>query len=250
MVTTQSDEKSRVLEVRNVSKTFGATRALRHVEFSIDAGEVFAVLGQNGSGKSTLVKILSGFHEPDPGGEIFFDGEPLPLPVPAGVARERGMGFVYQDLGLVPRRRHRHSRTRGYGCGAATSPTRPEAACCCYLPTDGAGERSWIAGDAGATLAIQDLFRWFPAWSAPAFIVAVLAVVAAASLRGNRPAHRRPPQRPAPRDQDLSHHRGRGDRRLCDPEMSARRVSVGRDHRSGCAGRGKGAATDRGAPDP
>jgi ribose transport system ATP-binding protein len=60
------------------------------------------VLGQNGSGKSTLVKILSGFHEPDPGGEIFFDGEPLPLPVPAGVARERGMGFVYQDLGLVP----------------------------------------------------------------------------------------------------------------------------------------------------
>jgi ribose transport system ATP-binding protein len=91
-----------VLEVRDISKTFGATRALRHVEFSIDEGEVFAVLGQNGSGKSTLVKILSGFHEPDPGGEIFFDGEPLPLPLPAGLARERGMGFVYQDLGLVP----------------------------------------------------------------------------------------------------------------------------------------------------
>jgi ribose transport system ATP-binding protein len=101
-VVAQSDENSRVLEVRDISKTFGATRALRHVEFSIDAGEVFAVLGQNGSGKSTLVKILSGFHEPDPGGEIFFDGEPLPLPVPAGMARERGMGFVYQDLGLVP----------------------------------------------------------------------------------------------------------------------------------------------------
>ena len=98
----QSDENSRVLEVRNISKTFGATRALRHVDFSIDEGEVFAVLGQNGSGKSTLVKILSGFHEPDPGGEIVFDGEPLPLPLPAGMARERGMGFVYQDLGLVP----------------------------------------------------------------------------------------------------------------------------------------------------
>jgi ribose transport system ATP-binding protein len=98
----QSDGNSRVLEVRNISKTFGATRALRHVEFSINEGEVFAVLGQNGSGKSTLVKILSGFHEPDPGGEIFFDGEPLPLPLPAGMARERGMGFVYQDLGLVP----------------------------------------------------------------------------------------------------------------------------------------------------
>lgn len=99
---TRSDENSRVLEVRNISKTFGATRALRHVDFHIDAGEVFAVLGQNGSGKSTLVKILSGFHEPDPGGEIFFDGEPMPVPLPAGLARERGLGFVYQDLGLVP----------------------------------------------------------------------------------------------------------------------------------------------------
>jgi ribose transport system ATP-binding protein len=101
-VVTRSDENCRVLEVRNISKTFGATRALRHVDFHIDAGEVFAVLGQNGSGKSTLVKILSGFHEPDPGGEIFSDGEPMPVPLPAGLARERGLGFVYQDLGLVP----------------------------------------------------------------------------------------------------------------------------------------------------
>lgn len=99
---TAADANSRVLEVRDISKTFGATRALRHVEFSIDAGEVFAVLGQNGSGKSTLVKILAGFHEPDPGAEIFFDGEPLPVPLPAGMARERGLEFVYQDLGLVP----------------------------------------------------------------------------------------------------------------------------------------------------
>jgi tellurite resistance protein TerC len=58
-------------------------------------------------------------------------------------------------------------------------------------------------------LLLADLWE-FPAWSAPAFIVAVLAVVAAASLRDTRPADRRPPQRPAPRDQDLSHHRGRG----------------------------------------
>ena len=99
---TRSGEDCRVLEVRDISKTFGATQALRHVEFSIDAGEVFAVLGQNGSGKSTLVKILAGFHEPDPGAEIFFDGEPLPVPLPAGMARERGLEFVYQDLGLVP----------------------------------------------------------------------------------------------------------------------------------------------------
>lgn len=98
----QADGSPPVLEVRNISKTFGATRALRNVEFSIDAGEVFAVLGQNGSGKSTLVKVLSGFYEPDPGAEIYFDGEPVPIPLPAGEAHERGLGFVYQDLGLVP----------------------------------------------------------------------------------------------------------------------------------------------------
>jgi ribose transport system ATP-binding protein len=91
-----------VLEVRNVSKTFGATRALRQVEFSIEPGEVFAVLGQNGSGKSTLVKILSGFHVPDPGAEIVVNGAPLHIPVPPGMSREVGMEFVYQDLGLVP----------------------------------------------------------------------------------------------------------------------------------------------------
>jgi ribose transport system ATP-binding protein len=95
-------QPGRVLEVRNVSKTFGATRALRHVDFSIEPGEVFAVLGQNGSGKSTLVKVLSGFHVPDPGAEIMVNGVSLPIPLPPGKAREVGMGFVYQDLGLVP----------------------------------------------------------------------------------------------------------------------------------------------------
>lgn len=99
---TAGSEGPQVLEVRNISKTFGATRALRHVEFSIEPGEVFAVLGQNGSGKSTLVKILSGFHVPDPGAEIIVDGAPLPIPLPPGRAREAGMEFVYQDLGLVP----------------------------------------------------------------------------------------------------------------------------------------------------
>ena len=101
-MTAGDGQRPKVLEVRNVSKTFGATRALRHVEFFIEPGEVFAVLGQNGSGKSTLVKILSGFHVPDPGAEIVVDGAPLPIPLPPGRAREAGMEFVYQDLGLVP----------------------------------------------------------------------------------------------------------------------------------------------------
>jgi tellurite resistance protein TerC len=57
-------------------------------------------------------------------------------------------------------------------------------------------------------LLLADVWE-FPAWSAPAFITAVLAVTAAASLRDNRPTDRRPPQRPAPRDQDLDHQQGR-----------------------------------------
>jgi TerC family integral membrane protein len=65
-----------------------------------------------------------------------------------------------------------------------------------------------ILGAVAVKLLLADVWE-FPAWSAPAFIVAVLAVVVAASLRDTRPANRRPPQRPAPRDEDPSHGRGR-----------------------------------------
>ena len=59
-------------------------------------------MGENGSGKSTLVKILSGYHEPEPGGSLRMNGVDVPLPVPLGQARTVGLSFVYQDLGLAP----------------------------------------------------------------------------------------------------------------------------------------------------
>jgi ribose transport system ATP-binding protein len=90
------------LEARNLAKTFGAQRALKGVDLKISGGEVVALLGENGSGKSTLVKILSGYHEPEPGGELLMSGHPVPLPVPLGSARAVGLSFVYQDLGLAP----------------------------------------------------------------------------------------------------------------------------------------------------
>ncbi len=90
------------LEARNLAKTFGAQRALKGVDLTIIGGQVVALLGENGSGKSTLVKILSGYHEPEPGGELLMSGHPVPLPVPLGGARTYGLGFVYQDLGLAP----------------------------------------------------------------------------------------------------------------------------------------------------
>ena len=90
-----------VLEVEGVSKTFTRTKALSRVSMSIDAGEVHALLGQNGSGKSTLIKILSGYHQPDPGGGIRIEGQELPFQSPVGSYR-LGCRFVQQDLGLVP----------------------------------------------------------------------------------------------------------------------------------------------------
>lgn len=90
-----------VLEVEAVSKTFTRTQALSSVSMSIESGEVHALLGQNGSGKSTLIKILSGYHAPDPGGGVRIQGEPLPFQSPVGAYR-LGCRFVQQDLGLVP----------------------------------------------------------------------------------------------------------------------------------------------------
>ena len=90
-----------VLEVESVSKTFTRTKALAGVSMTIEPGEVHALLGQNGSGKSTLIKILSGYHAPDPGGGIRIEGNDLPTESPVAAYR-LGCRFVQQDLGLVP----------------------------------------------------------------------------------------------------------------------------------------------------
>jgi ribose transport system ATP-binding protein len=89
------------LEVRGLSKTFPGQRALVEVDMEIQPGEVRALVGENGCGKSTLIKLLAGYHEPDPGGEVYVDGQPLPLGT-AGAGDHAGLRFVHQDLGLVP----------------------------------------------------------------------------------------------------------------------------------------------------
>ena len=68
------------LELSNISKQFGATRALDGVDLSVAHGEVHALLGENGSGKSTLIKVLAGVHEPEPGGTLVIGGEPVAAP--------------------------------------------------------------------------------------------------------------------------------------------------------------------------
>jgi ribose transport system ATP-binding protein len=90
-----------VLSITGLSKTFATTRVLMDVDFELRAGEVHALVGQNGSGKSTLIKILAGYHDPDPGATATVDGEPFQLGDTSS-AFAAGLRFVHQDLGLVP----------------------------------------------------------------------------------------------------------------------------------------------------
>ncbi len=89
------------LQLTNISKQFGATRALDGVDLTVRHGEVHALLGENGSGKSTLIKVLAGVHEPEPGGRLLIGGDPAPLPMPTGAYHRYGLSFVHQDLGLA-----------------------------------------------------------------------------------------------------------------------------------------------------
>jgi ribose transport system ATP-binding protein len=88
------------LRVARLTKSFGGQIALRGVDLSVDYGEVHALVGQNGSGKSTLIKVLSGYHQPDPGSEAELAGRPFQLGS-AHAARTAGLRFVHQDLALV-----------------------------------------------------------------------------------------------------------------------------------------------------
>jgi ribose transport system ATP-binding protein len=90
------------LLIRDLSKSFGGARALKGVSLTVGAREIHGLLGQNGSGKSTLVKILAGFHAPDPGGRVEISGAPVALPLGAAELSRRGLAFVHQNLGLVP----------------------------------------------------------------------------------------------------------------------------------------------------
>lgn len=90
------------LQVRGLSKTFSGVTVLDRAHLTLQPGEIHALVGQNGSGKSTLIKLVSGVHRADPGGEILVDGVHLGPPVNAGRLHRQGLAFVHQDLGLVP----------------------------------------------------------------------------------------------------------------------------------------------------
>ena len=92
-------ERAVLLRCRGLTRSFGAVRALRGVDFSIAAGRVRGLVGENGAGKSTLAKIIAGVHPPD-GGTIELDGRPVRFSG-AEQALQQRIVTVHQDINLV-----------------------------------------------------------------------------------------------------------------------------------------------------
>jgi ribose transport system ATP-binding protein len=90
-----------ILEMRNVSKTYGSARALQAVSLNIREGEIHSLAGENGAGKSTLMKILAGAVTPDPGSEIWAYGHQVTISRPQDAAA-LGISIIYQELSLCP----------------------------------------------------------------------------------------------------------------------------------------------------
>jgi len=89
-----------LLEIQNITKTFGSVISLSDISTTVRAGQVTCVLGDNGAGKSTFIKTLAGVHQPD-SGQLLIDGKPTTLTSPRQ-ALDAGIATVYQDLAMVP----------------------------------------------------------------------------------------------------------------------------------------------------
>ena len=93
------DNQQPLVEMRNISISFGGIRAVDDVSIDLYPGEVVGLLGHNGAGKSTLIKILSGAYPMD-AGDIFVDGQPVTIHNPRD-AKNLGIETIYQTLALA-----------------------------------------------------------------------------------------------------------------------------------------------------
>jgi rhamnose transport system ATP-binding protein len=89
-----------LVKATNISKHFAGVRALQHVSFELQAGEVHALIGENGAGKSTLIKIITGAHRADDGtlevnGKLLGENDPV-------ISRSLGMAAIHQQPALFP----------------------------------------------------------------------------------------------------------------------------------------------------
>lgn len=97
-MTDSAGKASYVVEMRDISKAFGAVQALNRVDFTLRPGEVLGLVGDNSAGKSTLMKILTGAYQRD-SGEVLVDGRPTNFRNPQD-SRKRGIEMIYQDFAL------------------------------------------------------------------------------------------------------------------------------------------------------
>ncbi len=93
-------EQRALLQLTGIAKEFPGTKALKGVDFSLNAGEVHALIGENGAGKSTLIKIIAGLYQQD-AGTIEVEGKAVEFHSPADSLEHR-IKVVYQELDLVP----------------------------------------------------------------------------------------------------------------------------------------------------
>lgn len=89
------------MQLDGISKIFGGVHALSNASLTLEEGEVHCLCGQNGCGKSTLIKVMSGVHQPEPGGQITIAGNRISPLTPVESTR-LGVQVIYQDLSLFP----------------------------------------------------------------------------------------------------------------------------------------------------
>ncbi len=94
--TAQAADKRPILEVKNISKSFGGVRAVIGADFNLNRGELLGVIGPNGSGKTTLVNLITGFLTPD-SGSILYEGRNITGLMPYKIAR-LGIARTFQMI--------------------------------------------------------------------------------------------------------------------------------------------------------
>ncbi len=96
-----------VLEVKNISKSFGKTEVLKDISFSLEKGEVLSIIGSSGSGKTTILRCINQLETADSGyiavdGEVFFDGTPAYKNAAEKRKKQLLVGLVFQNFNLFP----------------------------------------------------------------------------------------------------------------------------------------------------
>ena len=89
-----------ILRLEKITKSFPGVMALKDVDFSLNEGEIHALVGENGAGKSTLIKVIMGIHKPD-SGQIYLRGKRIRINDP-NHARELGISAIHQEIAVFP----------------------------------------------------------------------------------------------------------------------------------------------------